>query len=621
MPKPSLNRDINYLSKDFNSIKTDLMDYVKRQFPDEWRDFNDASGGMAVLELMAYVGDILSFNIDRQVNEAYINRAVETKNIVSLAENFGYMPRTTTPAVVNLAVSADFTTTTSGSELCKLKKGAKVFTNFEPIVSFEILNDVDFSQPSNRIVNPDNGGTTTVSVSGVSAVAGSTKTFSHKVTDPIKFLKITLPDRNINEIVSVSATDGAEYFEVSSLAQDTIFAGDINGDAASSGDAAFILKLKRVPRRYVMEREPSGLTSIRFGSGILTEEDSEIIPNPNDFVLPPTLRGSPSGFAAAAIDSTNFLKTRSLGVAPKNTTMVITYRQGGGVGGNVGARTLTRFVEKEIQFITPNFEADEAARATAILTSIACTNADQASGGEQGESIASIKINAINNMSSQMRCVTLQDYQVRVMSMPSQFGTIFRSFARKDPNNSLGAELVLVTRNSVGQLTLPNAVIKNNVGKYIQQFKSFSDTVKLSAGRIINIGVDFTIVPVPDANFAEALMSTIILLQRQFDTAQTNFNDTIVVSEIISLIQSQNNVLSVPNFKIINRVGTVDSRVYSGTSYNIEANTSAGILTFGPRDVWELKYPNFDIIGKSADQQTAAAAGVPGAGAAGGGGY
>jgi len=179
----------------------------------------------------------------------------------------------------------------------------------------------------------------------------------------------------------------------------------------------------------------------------------------------------------------------------------------------------------------------------------------------------------------------------------------------------------LVTRNSVGQLTLPNVVIKNNVGKYIQQFKSFSDTVKLSAGRIINIGVDFTIVPVPDANFAEALMSTIILLQRQFDTAQTNFNDTIVVSEIISLIQSQNNVLSVPNFKIINRVGTVDSRVYSGTSYNIEANTSAGILTFGPRDVWELKYPNFDIIGKSADQQTAAAAGVPGAGAAGGGGY
>ena len=137
MAIPSLNRDINYLSKDFNSLKNDLMDYVKRQFPDTWRDFNDASGGMAILELMAYIGDVLSFNIDRQVNEAYINRAIETKNIVSLASNFGYNPRSNTPAIVNLAVSADFNATTSADELCKIKKGATVFTNFEPVVAFE----------------------------------------------------------------------------------------------------------------------------------------------------------------------------------------------------------------------------------------------------------------------------------------------------------------------------------------------------------------------------------------------------------------------------------------------------------------------------------------------------
>ena len=72
MPTRSLNRDLNYLSKDFDSIKSNLVDYVKRQFPNTWRDFNDASGGMAILELMAYVGDVLSFNIDRQVNEAYM---------------------------------------------------------------------------------------------------------------------------------------------------------------------------------------------------------------------------------------------------------------------------------------------------------------------------------------------------------------------------------------------------------------------------------------------------------------------------------------------------------------------------------------------------------------------
>ena len=146
------NRQINYLSKDFDSIKADLMDYVKRHFPNDWRDFNDASGGMAILELMAYVGDILTFNIDRQVNEAYINRAVETKNIVSLAQNFGYTPKNTTPAIVNLSVSADMTQSTSGDTLFTLKKGATVLTNLEPVVSFETLNDVDFAQPGNRIV-------------------------------------------------------------------------------------------------------------------------------------------------------------------------------------------------------------------------------------------------------------------------------------------------------------------------------------------------------------------------------------------------------------------------------------------------------------------------------------
>ena len=288
-----------------------------------------------------------------------------------------------------------------------------------------------------------------------------------------------------------------------------------------------------------------------------------------------------------------------MGVAPRNTTMVVTYRQGGGVNGNVGARTLSRFVEKELQFVTPNYQTDNPAKSRNIFNSIACSNSEQASGGEEGESVASVKINATNNMNSQMRCVTLQDYQVRIMSMPSQFGSVFRSFARKDPNNNLGVEIFLTTRNSVGQLSAPNGVIKNNIERYIRQFKSFSDSVKFTAGRIINFGIDFTIVPSPDANFAEALMDSILLLQRQFDTARTNFNDTIVISEIISLIQAQKSVLSIPDFKIVNRVGLLEGRTYSSAAYNIGANTSGGILSFGQQDVCELKYPNFDFIGRS----------------------
>ena len=607
------NRDINYLSKDFDSIKADLMDYVKRHFPSDWRDFNDASGGMALLELIAYVGDILSFNIDRQVNEAYINRAVELKNIVSLAQNFGYKPKNQTPAVVNLAVSADMTNTTSAETLFTLKKGATVLTNYEPIVAFEILNDIDFANPANRVIQTA-GGTTTVSVSGVSAVAGISKIFRYQAADPVKFLKVTLPDSNINEVISVSASDGSEYFEVDNLARDTVFVGDVN-TSNSSGDAGYIMKLKRVPKRYVVERDPTGLTSIRFGPGVLMESDAEVIPNPNDFVLPPTLRGSPSGFAPAAIDSTNFLKTKSLGVAPQNTNITITYRAGGGVVTNVGANTLTRIINKDIVFATPNLDSLSATVVTNISNSLSCNNGEQASGGEQSESVASIRENAVYNIGSQLRCVTLQDYQARIMSMPAQFGSVFRSFVRKDPNNSMGAEMFIVTRNNQKQLTLPSEIIINNIETYIKNFKSFSDTIKLTSGRIINIGVDFTIVPAANANAQEALMECILVLQRLFDTTRTNFNDSIVIPDIQARLQSLQKIRSVPDLKIVNKTTTVGSRAYSGTEFNINANTNSGILQFPQNSVWELKYPNFDITGRTADQSTAAAQG----GGAGGG--
>ena len=611
------NRDINYLSKDFNSIKTDLMDYVKRHFPSDWRDFNDASGGMALLELIAYVGDILSFNIDRQVNEAYINRAVELKNIVSLAQNFGYIPKNQTPAVVDLSVSADMAAATSAETLFILKKGATVLTNYEPVIAFETLNDINFADPTNRTIQSA-GGTSTVSISGVSAVAGISKIFRYQAGDPVKFLKVTLPDSNINEVISVSASDGSQYFGVDSLARDTIFIGEINGDASSSSDAGYIMKLKRVPKRYVVERDPTGLTSIRFGPGVLMESDADVIPNPNDFVLPPTLRGSPSGFAPAAIDSTNFLKTKSLGVAPQNTNLTITYRAGGGVVTNVGAGTLTRIIDKNLVFSDSNLPSLSAIVTTNISNSLACSNVEQASGGEQSESVASIRENAVYNMGSQLRCVTLQDYQARVMSMPSQFGSVFRSFVRKDPNNNMGVEMFIITRNNKRQLTLPSGVIKNNIEAYIKNFKSFSDTIKLTDGRIVNIGVDFTIVPNAYANGQEALMECILVLQRIFDTTRTNFNDSIVIPDIQARLQSLQKVRSVPNLKIINKTTTIGTRTYSGTELNINANTRSGILQFPTNTVWELKYPNFDIIGKPADQSTAAAQGTAGGS---GGGY
>jgi len=203
--------------------------------------------------------------------------------------------------------------------------------------------------------------------------------------------------------------------------------------------------------------------------------------------------------------------------------------------------------------------------------------------------------------------------------MPANFGTIFRSFVRKDPTNNLGVQMFLITRNNIGNLTMPSDVIKNNIETYIKNFKSFSDTVRMTNGRIINISVDFTIVPMAEVNESQAMMECILVLQKYFDTARTNFNDSIIISEVQARLQALKSVRAVPILNLYNRVGTVDGRAYSGTEFNMKANTTSGIVKFPQDAVWELKYPNFDIISKVADQSTAAAQGV--AGGSVGGGY
>ena len=194
--------------------------------------------------------------------------------------------------------------------------------------------------------------------------------------------------------------------------------------------------------------------------------------------------------------------------------------------------------------------------------------------------------------------VTLQDYQVRVLSMPAEFGSVFRSYARKDPNNSLGVELITLSRSSEGYLCNSTGVLKNNIETYLKQFKSFSDSVRISDGKVANIGIDFTILPEPDANLNDALLDCFILLKGMFIVENTNFNATIVSSEYSSKLQALNKVRSVVDFKFTNRYIPEGNRTYSQYQFDIQANTQAGVLSF-PEDVcWELKYPNFDIVGR-----------------------
>ena len=593
-------KEVRYLSKDFDSIKRDLIDYLKRYYPNEYQDFNEASGGMAIIELLAYIGDSMSFYIDRQVNEGFLDRAIEEKNIFSLAQNMGYRPKFARPAIINISISATFDDSTSGESLFNIKKGSKLVTNFEPSVQFETLNDADFASSAHRVTTKTSAVQTQYSITSVSAIAGSTRTFTYKVgSEPVPFLKLTLPDPNITEIVSLTASDGNEYFQVDNLAQSQLFTGYKN-TTSSSGDVSYILQYKRIPYRFTTEVLANGNTAIIFGGGTSNLEDSEIIPNPEDFVLPPNLRGSPSGFAPAVVDSSNFLKTNGLGHAPRDVNIDIKYRFGGGSNTNVGPRTLRDFTSRIIQFATANFASASAAAAATLLQTVAVENVEQASGGADRESRTLIKQNALQYFNSQNRVVTLEDYQVRVMSMPPDFGSVFRSYARKDPDNPLGVELIIVAREASGSLATAAGALKNNIETYLKQFKSFSDTVRISDGKICNLGVDFTILPEPTSNFNDALLDCFIVLRSLFIVENTNFNSTIVVSDYSARLQALEKVRSVVDFKLVNKWETEETRAYSQYQFDIQANTENGVLSLPEDVVWEMKYPNFDIVGRSA---------------------
>ncbi len=594
---PKEIRQIGYVSKDFDSIKLELLTYLRNHFPDQYSDFNQASGGLAILEMEAFVGDMLSFYIDRQINEVDPNRAIEERNVLSNAKTFGRQPKSRVPALVNISLSASVPTSVSANSLFTINKGTGVLTNLLPSIPFEIMQDVDFSLTANRTAtNNTAAGTTTLSISGISAIAGTTKTFIYTagaIATP--FLKIILPEPDVTEIVAVSGSDNTEWNKVDYLAQDVIFSG-IPNTTSSSGNTPFVLAFKRSPRRFVTERETKGRTSLVFGSGTLGVEDTEIIPNPEDYALPPTLRGSPSGFSPATIDPTNFIDGNSLGVAPRNIAVTVNYRVGGGIATNVAANTLKTIRNLRYSFKTANFESVSSNIASNILRSLSANNISPAFGGSERETLDEIRQRTSAFFNAQNRAVTLQDYQVIALSMPQNFGTVFRSYARKDPTNNLGVELITIARDTKGYLVAPDSVLKNNIEIFISRYRSFSDSVKLTNGSIINIGVNFAIVPEPDINPNEALIKSYFVIKNELDISQSNFNDYIVIPDMISKIQGLPEVRSVAEFNIVNIAGTVDGRVYSNTEYNILANTKGGVLRFPETACWELKNANNDIV-------------------------
>lgn len=602
----SKKRVIKYLNRDFESYKRDLLEHLRVYFPDTVQDFNESSVGIMLTELISYIGDNLSFYLDKKFNESFIETATETKNIFKHAKHLGFKPfgKSSATGVIdvflkvpavkqNQKIIPDMRYAGTIKKGAKLKsKGGKTYETIDDIdFSTVNINDSRFFQAADRDSQTNEPKTFILKKPEVSIKAGETKTTTFTIGGYKAFRKVTIEEEDVLEVLQITDSEANRWYEVDFLAQDTVFDAVANS-GGDSIDVPFLLKLRSVPHRFITEYDVStNKTSLIFGTGDAQTFDGDLIPDLGDLSLP--LFGKDT-FTDFALDPQNFLKTRTLGLAPVSTTLSVKYRVGGGEDTNVGAGEIDTVVESTFDI------GDTSLNQTTVRdvkNSFSVLNPGPIQGGREPLGADEIRHLIPAVFASQSRIVTAPDFVARSLSMPSKFGSIFRANAKVNPLNKNSVELIVLSKNSSGHVTPAPTDLKNNLKNYLSRFRMLTDSIEILDGEVINIAINFNILTNPDFNKTEVLANCIDALKEFFEIEKFSLNQPINLTDIFSVIAGVPGVLSLIDIEIINRVGNFDGRSYSRTSHNINENKRNGIIYSGENKIWEVKYPNKDITG------------------------
>jgi hypothetical protein len=602
-------RSIKYLNKDFRSFKRDLIRFTQAHNSGVFGDFSEASPGMAILEMAAYVGDVLSFHQDMQYNEIRQESARQVENVVSFAKSLGYRPAGKRAARGVQSFFVEVPATTISNQVVPndayapiLRKGARV--GGPNGTTFETLEDLEFyvsSSDSPRYVTGSRFDSTTglpthfAIKKDVATVAGETKTDTFTLTTFQQFLQLELTNADVIEVISVVDSDSNTWTEVGYLAQDTVF-DYVTNPNDDVDEVPSVLKLVSVPRRFVTDRDPTtGKTSLIFGSGDGVNFDDELLPNLADLALPLAGRRT---FTTVALDPQNFLKTRSLGLSPFNTTLTVTYRVGGGAHTNVPAGTIRSVDEATLDFTSTGLDASTKG---AVVTSLDTINVDKTSDGGEAETITEIKANSAAFFAAQNRVVTREDYVARVMTLPARFGKPAKVHVKQDGLNPTAMDLHVLAYDTDGHLTQATSTLTQNIRTYLRPFRMLTDGVNILQTNIINLGLTFGIVVGRQLNRTEVLAKCLSVAKDYLDvSSRMQIGRPIVMSDLSAQLQAVYGVISVYRLEFRNILGAqADGTSYSSTRFDVRAATSNGILYCPEDSIFEVKYPNRDIVGES----------------------
>jgi hypothetical protein len=608
----AINRNINYINKDFADYRSQLINFSQTYFPNTYSDFDQSSIGMMFIEQASYVGDVLSFYLDNQVQETYLQYARQNNNIFELAYMFNYKPKVTSLATVDIDFYQLLPAKTLPSTEIVPDYDYALFVGANTTVStrlggnYIIEDPVDFTVSSSQddtevsIAQISNGNPTYYLLKKTrKATSGTIQSETFTFGDFQEFPTVNINNGNISHVIDVFDSNGNEYFEVDHLGQELVYQAIKNDNAndpnnyQESDDAPYLLQTKQVQRRFATRFKSDTQLQLQFGSGNPSDTDEEVTPNPTNIGL-----GLPfeRNKLTTAYSPTNFIFTNTYGVAPTNTTLTVRYLTGGGVTSNVPANSLVVPITNGVKFLASSLNSTTAQY---IFDSFATNNPNAATGGQNGDTLLEIRENSLSNYGTQLRNVTADDYLIRALSMPPKYGGISKAFIQKPLVNNTGADLDLyvLTSNTNGNLITTSTALKNNLKGYLNQYRMIGDTISIKDGFVVNIGVEFEVIISPNYNNNEVLNACISRLIQFFQIENWQINQPIIIRDLYSIIDNVPGTQSVKNVMIVNKTGT--NTGYSEYAYDIDGATQNGVIypSLDPC-IFEVKYPTDDIKGR-----------------------
>ena len=594
------DKNISYLNKDFTSFKTALQQYAKTYFPTTYNDFSEATPGNLFIEMSSYVGDVMSFYLDTQVQENFLLYAKEKENLYAQAYMMGYRPKasyasSTTVDIYQLIPSSsgvpDYNTygllIPANTQITSTSTGTKFITT----------QQVDFTDTGSTEITFYNSDFYLFKKS-VPAISAEIKSTTITIPANQKFAVSNISDTNILQLLNVTSSDGNQFYEVPYLAQSSIFQKGINSTSGSDG-VPYLLQLQRTPRRFVSRFLSDNTLQLEFGAGVSNKTDSQIIPTADNIKAGsvPGISSITNNYNEAAV-----YFSQEYGLAPSGSLQV-KYLVGGGITSNVPANDLTIIDTSGI-----SFKNTPGPYSSSVLSSVISSNPDPSTGGRNGDTTEEVRQNALYSFSTQLRTVTKEDYIIRSLSMPADYGTISKAYITQDfnknpqetvayslPNNPLALDLYVLSYNSDKKLNTASTTLKNNLVTYLNQYRMVTDAINIRDAYYINIGINFDINVSSGYANKDVLTNCVASLQDHFNIDKWQINQPIILSDIQSKLLQVKGVQSVIKVEVINKQGGT----YSQYGYDIAGATRKGNIypSLDPA-IFEVRDPNTDIQGR-----------------------